>query len=167
MNWFHEILSNDLIYWIFLNTMCESIVCTSQQSQNVTWGIWTWDVLITGWSGVFRGLNNDFFWSLFFPKTNSVSNHQCQQNLFLTIVLGSQVDHNFIQVVSQISRVLQFEITQKEFHLKHFTIAKPLLYLVLRVKKLTLPGKCAQTGQGSRKYDFWALLKTIRLFCCF
>ena len=68
------------------------------------------------------------------------------KNVFLTIVLGPQVDHNFIQVVSQISLVLQFEITQKKFHQKHFTITKPLLYLVLRVKKLTLPGKCAQTG---------------------
>ena len=68
------------------------------------------------------------------------------KNVFLTIVLVSQVDHNFIQAVSQISRVLQFEITQKKFQLKHFTITKPLFYLELRVKKLTLPGKCAQTG---------------------
>ena len=87
--------------------------------------------------------------------------------MFLTIALGSQVDHNFTQDVSQIPRVFQFEITQKKFHLKHFTITKPLLYLVLRVKKLTLPGKCAQTGQDSRKSDFWALLKKIGLFCCF
>ena len=77
------------------------------------------------------------------------------------------MDNNFIKVVSQISRILQFEITQKKFHQKHFTIIKPLLYLVLRVKKSTLPGKCAQTGQGSRKSDFWALLGKIRLFCCF
>ena len=39
--------------------------------------------------------------------------------MFLTIVLGSQVDHNFIQVVSQISKVLHFEITQKKFHQNH------------------------------------------------
>ena len=83
--------------------------------------------------------------------------------MLLTIALGSQVDHSVIQVVSQILIVLQFEITQKKFHQKHFTITKPLLYLGLRVKKLTLPGKCVQTEQGSRKFDFWAFLKKFSL----
>ena len=64
--------------------------------------------------------------------------------MFLTIALGSQADHNFIQVVSQIWLVLQFEITQKKLHLKHFTIAKPLFYLELRGKILTLPGNLCQ-----------------------
>ena len=89
------------------------------------------------------------------------------KNEFLTILLGSQVDSNFIWVISQIWLFLQFEITQKKFHQKYFTITKPLLYLVLRVKKLTLPGKCAQTEQGSRKSDFLAFLKKIGLFHCF
>ena len=44
------------------------------------------------------------------------------KNVFLTIVLGSQVDPNFIQVISQISRILQFEITQKKFHQNNFSI---------------------------------------------
>ena len=64
--------------------------------------------------------------------------------MFLTIVLGSQVDHNVIQVVSQILLVLQFEINQKKLHLNHFTIAKPLFYLELRGKIVRLPGKLCQ-----------------------
>ena len=64
--------------------------------------------------------------------------------MFLTIVLSSKMDHNFIQVVSQIVLVLQFEITQKKLNLKHFTIAKPLFYLELRGKNLTLPGNLCQ-----------------------
>ena len=31
-----------------------------------------------GWSGVFSELNNDYFWSLFFPKMNWLSRYQCQ-----------------------------------------------------------------------------------------
>ena len=56
----------------------------------------------------------------------------------------SQVDHNFIQVVSQTLLVLQFEITQKKLHLKHFTIAKPLFYLELRGKIVRLPANLCQ-----------------------
>ena len=84
------------------------------------------------------------------------------KNVFLTIVLGSQVDPNFIQVISQISRILQFEITQKKFHQKHFTITKPLFYLELRGKIVRLPAKLCQTGQSSRKSEFWALFYKFR-----
>ena len=35
---------------------------SDSQSQNVPWGIRSRDLLITGWSGVFSGLNNVFFW---------------------------------------------------------------------------------------------------------
>ena len=87
--------------------------------------------------------------------------------MFLTIVLGSQVDHNFIQVVSQMLLVLLFEITQKKLHQKHFTIAKPLLYLELQVKIVRLPAKLCQTGQSSRKCHFWALCNNFCLFRCF
>ena len=54
------------------------------------------------------------------------------------------MDHNFIQVVSQIVLVLQFEITQNELNLNHFTIAKPLFYLELRGKILRLPANLCQ-----------------------
>ena len=62
---------------------------------------------------------------------------------------------------------MEFKSSQKNYHLKHFTITKPLLYLVLRVKKLTLPGKCAQTELCSRKCYFLALFYNIRVFSCF
>ena len=64
------------------------------------------------------------------------------------------MDHNFIQVVSQIVLVLQFDITQKNLNLKHFTIAKPLLYLVLRGKILRLPGNLCQMGEKSNNGTF-------------
>ena len=85
--------------------------------------------------------------------------------MFLTSVFGSQVDHNFIWVVSQISLLLQFEITQKKLHLKHFTIAKPLFYLELRGKIFRLPGKLCQTGGSSRKCYFWAFLIPFCVYC--
>ena len=66
------------------------------------------------------------------------------KNVFLTILLGSQVDCNFILVDSQILLVLRFEITQKKLHLKHFTIAKPLFYLELRGKIVRLPANLCQ-----------------------
>ena len=101
------------------------------------------------------------------PKIICLSKYLCKWNVFLTSALGFQMDHNFIHNVLQNLGSLQFQSTQKKLHLKHFSIVKPLFYLELRVKKLTLPGKCAQTGQSSRKSDFWALLERIGLFCCF
>ena len=64
--------------------------------------------------------------------------------MFLTINLGSQVDHNFIQVASEIWLILLFEIVQKKLHQKHFTIAKPLFYLELQVKIVRLPANLCQ-----------------------
>ena len=64
--------------------------------------------------------------------------------MLLTIALGSQVDHSVIQVVSQILIVLQFEITRKKFHLKYFTLAKPLFDLELRGKIVRLPANLCQ-----------------------
>ena len=37
-------------------------IMSTVHSQNVLWGIRSRDLLITGWSGVFSGLNNVFFW---------------------------------------------------------------------------------------------------------
>ena len=57
-------------FWRKTNLENHSQTCdgTLKQSQNVPWGIRSRDLLITGWSGVFSGLNNDYFWSLFFQK---------------------------------------------------------------------------------------------------
>ena len=66
--------------------------------------------------------------------------------MFLTIALGSQVGHTFIQIVSQKALVLQFQITQKNFYQKHSTIVKPLLYLELRGKNVRLPANLCQIG---------------------
>ena len=87
--------------------------------------------------------------------------------MFLTIILGSQVDHNVIQFVSQILLILLFEITQKKLQLKHFTITKPLFYLELRGKIVRLPGKLCQTGVSSRKWDFLAFLEKSSLICSY
>ena len=101
------------------------------------------------------------------PKIICLSKYLCKWNVFLTSALGFQMDHNFIHNVLQNLGSLQFQSTQKKLHLKHFSIVKPLFYLELRVKKLILPGKCAQTGQSSRKSDFWAFFKNFCLYCCF
>ena len=85
-----------------------------------------------------------FFGHFFFHNWILSLNINVNKNVFLTIVLGSQWDHNFIQVVSQILFILQFEITQKKLHLENFTIAKPLFYLELRGKTLRLPAKLCQ-----------------------
>ena len=84
-----------------------------------------------------------------------------------TIVLGSQVDHNFIRVVSQILLVLQFKIFQKKLHQKHFTIAKPLIYLELQVKNVRLPAKLCQTRESSRKCNFLVFLAKFSLISWF
>ena len=64
--------------------------------------------------------------------------------MFLTIALGSQVAHTFIQIVSQKWLVLLFKIIQKKLYQKFFTIVKPLFYLELRGKNVRLPAKLCQ-----------------------
>ena len=114
------------------------------QSQDLPWEGRTHDVLITGWSGVFSGLNNDFFLVPFFPKIIPLSKYYIKKNLFLTIDLSSQVDHTSIQFVSQNWLVLLFKIIKKKFYQKFFTIVKPLFYLELRGKIVRLPANLCQ-----------------------
>ena len=63
-------VDNQIIKWVehLFILYFSYLIHTYTQCSDRPWEVRTHDLLITGRSGVFSGLNNDLFWSLFFQK---------------------------------------------------------------------------------------------------